>query len=86
MTDANMYEEYLMIHKAWNDAESYGDIYDMIVDWIEEYMDSLKTNEARKEANELWDRFESSDDTKEIVEDFIHGDRYAEIRREMIIV
>lgn len=81
-----MYDEYMAILKAWDDGESYDDLYELIVDWIEEYKDNLKTEEAKKEADELWERFESSDETKDIVEDFIHGDKYAEIRRAMIIV
>jgi len=40
----------------------------MMVDWVEEYKDKLKTDAAKKEGAELWDRFESSDSTNEIVE------------------
>jgi hypothetical protein len=58
----------------------------MMVDWAEDYKDKLKTDVAKKEAAELWDRFETNDSTNDIVEDFVYGDRYSGIRQEMTIV
>lgn len=82
----NIYESYQFILRAWNDGVSSSDIYHMIVDWIEEAKDRLKTGAAKKEALELWDRFETSDSINDIVEDFVYGDRYSGIRQEMTIV
>lgn len=82
----NIYESYQFILKAWNDGVSSSNIYHMMVDWIEEAKDRLKTEAAKKEAAELWDRFETSDSTNEIVEDFIYGDKYCGVRQEMTIV
>lgn len=82
----NIYESYQFILRAWNDGTSSSDIYHMIVDWVEEAKDRLKTVEAKKEALELWDRFETSDSINDIVEDFVYGDRYSGIRQEMTIV
>ena len=82
----NIYESYQFIMRAWNDGASSSDIYHMMVDWVEDYKDKLKTDAAKKEAAELWDRFETNDSTNDIVEDFVYGDRYSGIRQEMTIV
>ena len=82
----NIYESYQFILKAWNEGVSASDIYHMMVDWVEEAKGRLKTDAAKKEAAELWDRFETNDSTNEIVEDFVYGKRYSEIRQEMTIV
>ena len=82
----NIYESYQFILRAWNDGASASDIYHMMVDWVEEAKDRLKTEAAKKEAAELWDRFETNDSTNDIVEDFVYGKRYSGIRQEMTIV
>jgi hypothetical protein len=82
----NIYESYQFILKAWNEGASASDIYHMIVDWVEDAKDKLKTEAAKKEAAELWVRFETNDSTNEIVEDFVYGKRYSGICQEMTIV
>jgi hypothetical protein len=85
-TIRNIYNDFWEIMRAWDNGESYGELYDMIVDWIEEYKDKLLSDDAKQEANELWERLDTHDEIKDIVEDFIHGDRYTEIRRAMVII
>jgi hypothetical protein len=82
----NIYESYQFILKAWNEGASASDIYHMIVDWVEDAKYRLKTKAAKKEAAELWDRFETNDSINKIVEDFVYGKRYSGIRQEMTIV
>ncbi len=72
-------EGYRAIQRAWVLGESHSDIYTMIVDWI---MMFDTTIQSRDELNDLFHRIEDGDELKEIVEDFIYGIRYVNMRTE----
>lgn len=75
--------EFNNITKAWINGESHSDIYHMIWGWIDHNRETLYTYPSlRSNLDDIYGRMVSNDNTQDIVEDFIYGDRYSIIRKE----
>ena len=71
-------KEFDAIFWHWNKGASHSDIYHLIVLWLSKHFKDIKTIE---EKHELYQRTEYGE-LKEIVEDFIYGDQYRNLRKE----
>ena len=74
-----MRRDFIKIFSAWNDNASSSDIYHTILDWITKYKDLIK---SKNDINDILDRMNSDESINPIVEDFIYGDRYKDLRNE----
>jgi hypothetical protein len=74
-----MRRDFIKIFSAWNDNVSSSDIYHTILDWITEYKNLIK---SKNDINDILDRMNSDESINPIVEDFIYGDRYKDLRNE----
>ncbi len=70
-------QEYYAIHTAWDNDVSSSDIYHMILDWLEHWDCVIEDKEA---VEDILRRMEEGDSTNDIVEDFIYGECYAQLR------
>ena len=71
-------KEFDGIFWLWNKGGSHSDIYHRIVCWLSKYFKEIQTIQ---EKHDLLQRTEY-DELKEIVEDFIYGERYETLRKE----
>lgn len=72
--ECKMRKDYNKIIQAWIDGKNYNDIYHMILEWIE-------NQESRdKDIEDIYNRMKNGDETNDIVEDFIYGNKYEKIR------
>ena len=71
-------DEYRAIRRRWQEDQSYGDLYALIITYISKY----KTIIRSPSLPHLIDRL-CTDDIHTIVDDFMCGDIYADIRNEM---
>jgi hypothetical protein len=65
--------------KCWIDGRSSTDIYHMILYFLNDYKDVIKT---QRDVYDIYRRLSNNDETNDIVEDFIYGDRYKNLRNE----
>ena len=72
-------DEYRNIRRKWQDGLSYGDLYALIITWISKYKMIIRSSSLLH----LIDRL-CTDDIYKIVDDFINGDVYADLRNEML--
>ena len=70
---------FKLIMEAWENEHSFGDIYNMIIVWLETYYSLIKNKQV---ANALLERASTGDELKTIVEDFIYGDCCKLLRKE----
>lgn len=80
MTTPTIYTAYQDIQDAWDNDQSASDIYHMILDWIEVWKPEIHTPEIARLIKEYLQRCYDDEETYNLVEDFIYGDRYAHIR------
>jgi hypothetical protein len=73
-------KEFNNIMKAWDDNKSHSDIYHMINEWILKYCDNINSKE---DINDILLRMTDGEELIEIVEDFVYGECYKNIRIEM---
>lgn len=76
-------EEFLNIFVKWENGSNYNDIYHMILYWINNHMDHIKKYNNKSYYNSMkhiLERIKNNDETNNIVEDFIYGNRYKELR------
>ncbi len=76
----SVYSAYKAIHTAWDNNVSFGDMYDMIVDWIEDWSPELIHPEVADLIEDYIGRCENDDEMHDLVEEFIYGEEYAPIR------
>ncbi len=72
--------EFERIFQAWDNNESSSDVYHLILYWINKYKDEIKT---KKDIEDIYERMITDDSTNDIVEDFIYGERYYNLRLEV---
>lgn len=72
--------EFERIFQAWDNNESSSDVYHLILYWINKYKDEIKTKE---DIEDIYERMITDDSTNDIVEDFIYGERYYNLRLEV---
>ncbi len=80
-TKKTIKKDYLKIIKLWGEGEKYYDLYHMIVYFIKGckyYLDS------KDDMNHIYNRMTGTDDIKDIVNDFIYGDIYLKLRKEIL--
>jgi hypothetical protein len=70
-------KEYCAIHEAWDNNVSSSDVYHMILYWLEKWGNRIIDEEA---VEDILRRMEEGDSTNDIVEDFIYGECYAQLR------
>jgi hypothetical protein len=73
-------KEFNNIMKAWDDNKSHSDIYSMINEWILKYCDNINSKE---DINNILLRMTDGEELIEIVEDFVYGEIYKNLRIEM---
>ena len=71
-------DEYARIIKFWENGMRYGDLYVLIVDWIGRYKMIIRSPSLPHLISRL-----CTEDIKMLVNDFIFGDIYADLRSEM---
>ena len=71
-------EEYSIIVSRWQEGLSYGDIYAQIVDWVGRYKMVIRSPSLPHLISRL-----CQDDITFVINDFIFGDIYADLRDEM---
>jgi hypothetical protein len=75
--------EFNNIIKAWIKGYSHNDIYHMILDWIEHNIQELSLNiNTKNSINDIYNRMINNDSTQDIVEDFVYGEKYSNLRKE----
>ena len=72
-------ENFHKIIQSWIDGRSSSDIYHMILYFLDNYKELIKT---QKDVYDIYRRMSDNDETNDIVEDFIYGDRYKILRNE----
>jgi hypothetical protein len=78
--DENKKIKFKNIMNAWDNNKSHSEIYQMIYEWITEFSEYIK---SKYEVNEILIRMSTEDNLIDIVEDFIYGECYRNIRIEM---
>lgn len=71
-------DEYSGIRRYWQEGMSYGDIHAKIVDWVGRYKTVIRSPSFPHLISRLY-----QDNITFIVNDFIFGDVYADLRNEM---
>ena len=72
--------DFQSIMTSWMKDTDTNDIYHMILDFLNEHKTSILNRDLLEE---ILERMNSNDETKEIVEDFIYGDKYLNLRKEL---
>ncbi len=65
---------------AWEADVSYNEVYHMILDWLEEYLDTIKHKDLAKGI--LNRMYNPDEELNDIVEDFFVADEYEPLRNE----
>lgn len=81
--DCHIRKSYNKIIKAWINGKSHSDIYHMILYWIDNPKNKEEYNTQKDIVNIIDDinyRMYNNDETHDIVEDFIYGSRYNQLR------
>ena len=71
-------DEYRIIHDLWNKGIQYGDLHPLIVDWISKYKTIIRAKSLPHLISRLY-----TDEMKMVVNDFIFGEMYLDLRDEM---
>ena len=71
-------DEYRAIRRRWQEGQSYGDLYALIVTWVSKYKLIIRSPSL----TQLIDRL-CTEDIVIIVDDFMHSELYADLRAEM---
>ena len=80
MRTQTIFTAYKAIQQAWDNNVSMSDIYHMIVDWMETWQPEIRFPELAGLVEEYLQRCEDGDETYDLVEEFIYGERYAILR------
>jgi hypothetical protein len=72
--------DFQNIMTAWMKDTNTNDIYHMILDLLNEHKNSIINGDLLEE---ILQRMNSNDETKDIVEDFVYGDKYFNLRKEL---
>lgn len=80
MTSILPFTNYFAIHEAWNSNGSMNDIYHMILDWMQRYSPNKIYPETAEAVHDWLHRAERGDETNDLVEEFIYGEKYEIIR------
>lgn len=72
-------DEYRAIRRRWQEGQSYGDLYALIVTWISKYKTIIRSPSLTQLIDHL-----CTEDVHIIVNDFLHSELYADLRKEMI--
>lgn len=68
------------IFDAWKNQVSTSDVYELILDWINNHEDEIMNHEMLDLIYDIKERMSSGDETNDIVEDFIYGEQYENLR------
>ncbi len=77
----DVYTSYKKILTAWSKNASMGDMYHMIIDWINTYKPEEVVPSIAPLIKDFKQRALDGDETNDLVEDFIYGDQYVGIRK-----
>lgn len=72
-------KEFDTIFNDWINDISWTDIYQSIIEWVNKHKDSIQ---SKKEIENILTRATEGEEGKIIVEDFIYGLRYVNLRLE----
>lgn len=77
-----IYTAYAKIHTAWNTNVSTSDIYHMIIDWIDTWNSTIVHQHRSVAAlvDDFKQRAYEGEETNDLVEAFIYGKRYSDVR------
>jgi hypothetical protein len=73
---SNCKSDYLKILDAWDNDVSSSDIYHMLLDWINTYIENIYDHNAVEDMNMILESMKSTSSAKDIVEDFVDGKKY----------
>jgi hypothetical protein len=73
-------DEYSSICRYWQEGMKYGDIHAQIVDWVSRYKTVIRSPSLPHLISRLY-----QDEMTFVVNDFIFGHIYADLRNEMAI-
>lgn len=73
---------YALILEAWDCGASYGTVYNILVEWITSYKDSIRSQEDVTRILERISVATGHQQQRMLVEDFLFRDTYAQIHTE----
>ena len=76
--------DYLKILDAWDNDVSSSDIYHMLLDWINTYIENIYDHNAVEDMNMILENMKSTSSAKDIVEDFVDGKKYISLHSIML--
>ncbi len=71
--------DYLKILDAWEKNIPSSDIYHMLVNWINTYIENIYDHNAVKDMNMILERMNNNDSMNDIVDDFVYGKKYIDL-------
>ncbi len=81
---SNCKSDYLKILDAWDNDVSSSDIYHMLLDWINTYIENIYDHNAVEDMNMILENMKSTSSAKDIVEDFVDGKKYISLHSIML--
>ena len=73
-------EAFSEIMHAWMHNASMSDMYHMILNWMQDHKPEEVFPHVSADVKEWLQRAEDGDETNDLVEEFVYGDQYAELR------
>ena len=73
---SNCKGDYIKILDAWEKNVSHCDIYHMLLNWINTYIENIYDHNAVKDMNMILESMKNVDSMNDIVEDFVGGKKY----------
>jgi hypothetical protein len=81
---SNCKSDYIKILDAWENNVSHCDIYHMLLNWINTYIENIYDHNAVKDMNLILDRIKNDDSMYDIVESFVVGKKYLSLHSIML--
>ena len=81
---SNCKSDYTNILDAWENNVSHCDIYHMLLNWINTYVENIYDHNAVKDMNLILDRIKNDDSMYDIVESFVVDKKYISLHSIML--
>lgn len=81
---SNCKSDYINILDAWENNVSHCDIYHMLLNWINTYIENIYDHNAVKDMNIILNRIKNDDNMYDIVESFVVGKKYISLHSIML--
>lgn len=81
---SNCKSDYINILDAWENNVSHCDIYHLLLNWINTYIENIYDHNAVKDMNIILNRIKNDDSMYDIVESFVVGKEYISLHSIML--